>query len=324
MVRSLPAVKLGAQYFVVRRLMPLCYRSAAVELRHLRYFVAVADEMNFTKAAHRLRVAQPALSRQIRQLEDELGVKLFERNRRTVALTESGEVFLVEARNILAQSAQAMRMAQEKGEGTSGRLKIGYVWGLFHTLTPPLLAHFRHQFPNVTVDLLDMTATEQAQALVDRRLDAGFIGFAHEADALGLAKYRVGSSSFVAALPAGHRLARKRTLALRELANELLIAISDGSYPGAWKCVLQACSQAGFSPRTLQAAERGFTILGLVASGCGIAILPESLRALPHPGIVFRPLDPAPAGDLFLAWNGNHRARLRESFVGFIEQQPGT
>jgi DNA-binding transcriptional LysR family regulator len=291
-----------------------------MELRHLRYFVAVADALNFTRAAQRLHVAQPALSRQIHQLEDELGVRLFERNRRAVALTDPGRTFLAEARKILEQSANAMQMAKASADGCCGRLRVGYVWGLFHTLTPKLLARFRVRYPNVTVDLHDMAATEQAQAIRDGRLDAGFIGFAHEADAAALAMQRVGSSRFMVALPARHPAARKPRVSMNALSQELFIGISQDSYPGAWQCVLAACQQAGFKPRVLQSAERGFTILGLVASNCGIALLPESLKALPHPGTAFRPLTNAPLGDVFLAWNAKRDSRLRDTFVSFVTQ----
>jgi len=286
-----------------------------VELRHLRYFVAVADGLNFTKAAQHLRVAQPALSRQIQQLEEEVGVRLFERNRRSVSLTEPGKAFLKEARSILEQSAEAIRAAQEQGRVIRGKLALGYVWGLFHSQVPMLLARFRQEYPDVTVDLLDLTATQQATALQEGRLDAGFIGFAHEADLASLAKRQVGSSSFVVALRATHPAARKKQVPLKALSQELFIAISSDSYPGAWKHVTEACERAGFRPRTLQAGERGFTILGLVASDCGVAILPESLRALPHPGIIFRPLVDPPKGDLFIAWNPNRPSTLRDAFL---------
>ncbi len=294
-----------------------------MELRHLRYFVAVADALNFTKAAQHLRVAQPALSRQIQQLEAEVGVRLFERNRRSVSLTEPGVAFLKQARSILDQSAQAIRAAQEQGQVIRGKLTVGYVWGLFHSQVPMLLANFRREYPDVTVDLLDLTATQQATALQEGRLDAGFIGFAHEADLASLAKRQIGSSTFMAALPTSHPAARKRQVALKSLSGELLIAISAESYPGAWKHVTMACEQEGFRPRTLQAGERGFTILGLVASGCGVAILPESLRALPHSGIVFRPLIDPPRGDLYIAWNPERLSALRDAFLKTLVTEPG-
>ncbi len=274
-----------------------------MELRHLRYFVGVARELSFTRAAARLRIAQPALSRQVRQLEDELGVRLFERKARGVRLTPAGEAFLVEAQALLRQSETLVRTAQTQMSGRCSRLEVGYVWGLFHTLAPRWIARFRQEHPEVAVNLFDQTATEQARALRDGQLDLGFIGLAYEADAARLAKQKVGDCAFVAALPVNHPAARSRRIALGELAEDSFILISEQNYPGAAEFLKSACRQAGFRPRILQTAERGYTILGLVAGGCGVTLLPESLRALPHPGVCFRPIEGAPRCDLFVAWN---------------------
>ena len=291
-----------------------------MELRHLRYFVGVAQELNFTRAARKLRVAQPALSRQIRQLEDEVGVKLLERNRRGVHLTDAGQAFLGEAQSLLEQSEQAIRVAQATRQGAKGPLNLGYVWGLFHSQVPAVVERFRRQCPDVAVNLFDMTATQQAESLVQGKLDAGFIGFAHEADAAGLARRKVGSCSFVAALPKGHRAARRSRVSLAALAQDFFFTISDRSYPGASRVVLEACEQSGFRPKILQAAERGHTILGLVAGNCGVALLPEPLRALPHPGVVFRPLVQATRSDLFVAWQPGRQSELRDAFLSSLDR----
>ena len=297
--------------------MPVRY-SRNMELRHLRYFVGVADELSFTKAAQKLHVAQPALSRQIRQLEEEVGVALFERSRRSVRLTEAGQVFLGEARSLLAQSAQAVRAAQATGLAGRGSLNIGYVWGLFHSLVPAAVARFRQAFPDVAVNLFDLTATEQVAALMAGRLDAGFVGFAQELDAAGLAKQKVGACTMVAALPRSHRAARKSTVTLSALAQEFFFVISEQNYPGASRLVMEACAEAGFRPKILQTAERGHTILSLVAGNCGVALLPEPLRALPHPGVVFRPLARPTRSDFFLAWQADRAMPLRDAFVASL------
>src|SRR6185295_4841378 len=175
---------------------------------------------------------------------------------------------------------------------------------LFHSLVPATVARFRAQFPDVAVNLFDLTATQQAAALSEGRLDVGFIGFAHEADAAALRKRKVGACDFVAALPTTHPAARKSKVPLESLAQDFFFVISEQNYPGAAHFVLEACRRAGFRPRILQAAERGHTILGLVAGNCGVALLPEPLRALPHPVVVFWALDRPPTGDLFLACDG--------------------
>jgi DNA-binding transcriptional LysR family regulator len=286
-----------------------------MELRHLRYFVGVAEALNFTKAAQVLRVAQPALSRQVRQLEEEIGVTLLVRNRRGVKLTQAGQAFLTEARALLEHSDQAVRVAQRTGQGRGAPLNVGYVWGLFHSLVPAVIGRFRLKFPQAAVNLFDLTATQQAESLVSGRLDAGFIGFAQEADAAGLAKRKVGSCCFVAALPANHRAARKSHVSLATLAQDFFFVISEQNYPSASRFVLEACAQAGFRPKILQAAERGHTLLSLVAGNCGVALVPESLRALPHPGVVFRPLTQPPVGDLFIAWSPSRLSSLGKAFL---------
>jgi LysR family transcriptional regulator, benzoate and cis,cis-muconate-responsive activator of ben and cat genes len=291
-----------------------------MELRQLRYFVGVARELNFTRAAGKLHIAQPALSRQIRLLEEELGVELLKREVRGVRLTAAGEVFLAQAAALLEQSQSAIHLARVSGGRQEASLDMGYVWGLFHTLVPQWIAGFRQQHPEVAINLFDLTATQQAEALERGRLGLGFIGFALEADAARLTKRKVGRCAFLAVLPQKHPLAAKRKVALADLAQDFFVVISDETYPGAAQVLKEACRRAGFRPRILQTSERGYTILGLVAANCGVTLLPESLQALPHPGVVFRPLLDAPQGDLFVAWN---RASETPALLKFLETLPG-
>jgi LysR family transcriptional regulator, benzoate and cis,cis-muconate-responsive activator of ben and cat genes len=286
-----------------------------MELRHLRYFAAVAGELNFTRAAQKLHVAQPALSRQIRQLEDELGVTLLDRTRHGVQLTKTGRAFLAEAQAVLKQSEQAINVARKTGGSAGAQLNVGYIWGLFHSLVPPVLERFRARFPETAVHLFDLAPLAQASAILEGRLDAGFIGFAHEANSAGLSKRKVGSSTFVAALPKDHPVARKAVVTLASLADDFFLGISTETFPGASRHVTDACLRAGFRPKILQMVERGYTILGLVAGNCGVALLPESLKALPHPGIVFRPLVDPPVADLYLAWNAKSTQPVINDFL---------
>jgi DNA-binding transcriptional LysR family regulator len=196
----------------------------------------------------------------------------------------------------------AIKAAQQHGKSAVCQINLGYIWGLFHSFVPPILQRFRQRCPETPVHLFDLSPLDQAKALQDGRLDAGFIGFAHEADAAGLHKQKVGTSTFVVALPKAHRAARKSTVALANLADDFFFGISAQTYPGASHYVTRACERAGFKPKILQMVERGYTILGLVASNRGVALLPESLKALPHPGIVFRPLKEPPIADLYIAW----------------------
>ncbi|HUD83160.1 MAG TPA: LysR substrate-binding domain-containing protein [Candidatus Saccharimonadales bacterium] len=303
-----------AQYFFVPVVMPSRH-DHFMELRHLRYFAAVAGELNFTRAAQKLHVAQPALSRQIRQLEDELGVTLLDRTHHGVQLTKPGRAFLAETQAILHQSEQAIRVARNTSDHGNAQLNLGYIWGLFHSFVPPVLERFRGRFPETAVHLFDLAPLVQARAILEGRLDAGFIGFAHEANSAGLSKRKVGSCTFVAALPKDHRAARKSVVQLASLADDFFLGISTETFPGASRHVTDACVRAGFRPKILQMVERGYTILGLVAGNCGVALLPESLKALPHPGIVFRPLADPPVADLFLAWRAKSIQPVLKEFL---------
>ena len=288
-----------------------------MELRHLRYFAAVAADLNFTRAAARLHVAQPALSRQIRQLEDELGVALLTRSPRGVQLTKAGGSFLEEARALLSHSERVMHTARR--EPNEPRINVGYIWGLFHSLVPPWLESFRRQHPHTAAHLFDLAPMEQARALLEGKLDVGFIGFALEADVAGLSQRKVGTCQFVAALPRRHPQARRAKVQLASLANDFFLGISEQTYPGASRCAAEAFARAGFRPKFVQMVERGYTILGLVAGGCGVALVPESLQALPHAGVAFRPLAQPPTGDLYLAWrSGNDSSALHQ----FLDMRP--
>ncbi len=295
-----------------------------VELRHLRYYVAVAEALNFTRAAALLRVAQPSLSRQVRQLEDEIGVVLLERSQRGVRLTPAGTEFLAEARSILSRSDDAVRAIRALEDGTRGPLNLGYVWGLFHGMVPGAMERFHRLAPEAAVNLFDWTAAQQATGLAEGRLDAGFIGFGEEAEVWGLARRKVGECAWVAALPAGHPSARRRVLPIRALAGGVFLTISESAFPGAARLVAKACAEAGFRPRLVQAADRGHTLLTLVAGNCGVGLVPESLAALPHPGVVLKRLEQPPRGDLYLAWNPARKSALRDLFLGTCkEPAPG-
>jgi DNA-binding transcriptional LysR family regulator len=288
-----------------------------MELRHLRYFVAVAEELNFTRAAQRLHVAQPALSRAVRQLESELGTSLFTRSKRAVTLTEAGRRLVKQAGDLLAQSDRLIENVRLNSEGP---LRIGYVWGLFHSILPECVRRFRAAHPEAVVHLFDLSAAEQAKALVHGSLDLGFIGLALEADGARLAKTKIASCEFVAVLPRHHRAAKRKTVQLRDMAEESFIIISEKTYPGAAQKITETCAQAGFRPKILQAPERGHTVISLVAAGAGVALLPSPLQELPHSGVIFRGLEESPEIELFLAWNRKVGSAARDRFLSMIQK----
>jgi DNA-binding transcriptional LysR family regulator len=186
-------------------------------------------------------------------------------------------------------------------------------------MVPKVVGRFRAEFPETPVNLFDLAATDQASGLREGRLEAGFIGFAEEAETAGLAKKQVGACEFMAVLPSDHKAARLRRINLADFAGEKFFAISPETFPGAARYVAEACARAGFRPKTLQSTERGHTLLALVAGQRGVALAPESLQALPHPGVVFRPLSEPPRGDLYIAWVDGRLSKAGEAFVGLTE-----
>jgi len=263
-----------------------------MELRHLRYFVAVAEELHFGRAAARLGIAQPPLSQQIRQLEREIGVDLFVRARR-VALTEPGRVLLMEARAILQRVAAATLAVQRAQRGETGALAVGVVASATYGVVPRIFRTFRARHPDVALTLAVMRSAEQAAAL-----RAGQIQ-------LGLARPPFGDETLrsetlleepvVVALPGGHRLATRHALRLRALADEPFVLFPRDRRPGWSDFVRGLCRAAGFEPRIGEEATELATAMTLVAAGVGVTLVPASVRELRRTGIDYRPIAaPAP------------------------------
>lgn len=260
-----------------------------MELRHLRYFVTVADELHFGRAAQRLQMAQPPLSQQIRQLEQELGVELLYRTKRTVRLTEAGLAFLQQARQILVQSEQAIEVAQRASRGEVGRLAIGFVGSATYSLLPAVVRSFRHQFPDVCLTLHEMTTSEQIEALHDNRIQLGFVCLPINDDQLSVETVLL--ESFVAVLPEAHPLATQTQLSLASLAEESFILSPRHLGSGFYDQIIRVCQQAGFIPQVTQEATQMQTIVSLVAAELGVALVPASLQNLQRAGVVYKPLE---------------------------------
>ncbi|MGQ0702170.1 MAG: LysR substrate-binding domain-containing protein [Gemmatimonadales bacterium] len=272
-----------------------------MELRHLRYFVALAEELHFGRAAARLRVAQPALSQQLRQLEIELGVTLLARTKRRVALTEPGRAFLTEARRTLSSAAVAVRAAQRAAAGEVGSLRIGYVDLATWLNFPAILRTFRQRFPEVDVSLTELHREPQREALLRGDLDVGFFAMADRDQ--GLSGFPVARDQLLVALPGGHPLAARSTIPLGLLAEENWVLFPRELRTVHVELVLAACRQAGFVPRIVQEASQVHTIAGLVSAGVGLTLLPRAMAAAPRAGVVYRPLaGPAPELLLHVIW----------------------
>jgi DNA-binding transcriptional LysR family regulator len=291
-----------------------------MELRHLRYFVGVAEALSFTKAAQKLHTAQPSLTRQIKDLEEELGVRLLNRTKQLVTLTDEGRSFLTDAKRVLALATETVESVRRFQSGEVRALNVGYVSNLFYDLLPRTLTSFHKSFPAVSVNLFDLSCGDQFRALEDGKLDLGFVGL-HEPIALrGLEFRTIASYTTVAALPKDNPLADKRTVELKALAPMFFIGMSEASYPGYREWLTKTCRRAAFTPKVLQDVDLERTMIHAVAAGLGVALVPEQLKKLDHENVVFRPLNPTVATEGCVAWRSENNSAARQAYVQIVEQ----
>ncbi|HEX5393863.1 MAG TPA: LysR substrate-binding domain-containing protein [Rhodocyclaceae bacterium] len=262
-----------------------------MELRHLRYFVAVAEELHFTRAAERLHIGQPPLSQQIQALEEELGVQLFARSKRRVALTEAGQRFLVSARQILADTEQAAEQARRAARGEVGELRIGFTSSLPLTpLLPGVLNDYRRRHPQVTLTLREMFTTDQFDALIAERLDVGFVRYTNVTAPTGLALREIHRDPLRVVINQRHPLAGEKCLSFAQLRDESFISYPHDAGTGLSVMLRQLGLAAGFEPNVVQEAREATTQIGLVAAGLGVAILPSPLECVRLSGVRYIPL----------------------------------
>src|SRR5712671_915173 len=290
-----------------------------MELRHLRYFVAVAEDLNFTKAAAELHLAQPSLTRQIHHLEEEIGVRLLNRSKNQVALTEEGRSFLVDAKRILALAAESVLSVQRLSRGETGQLNIAYLSNFDFELLPETLGTFRQSFPHVALNLFDMTPAEQFRALEARKIDLGFIGLRPPAAIKELQWESVARQRTLVVLPTKHPLARKRQVNLAALKTMFFVGMSEKTHPGFRHWLCETCQHAGFTPRILQDAELEPALMTFVAEGLGVTLAREHIKKLPHPGVVFRPLMPQVKADYCIAWNRDNDSRALQQYIQIVK-----
>jgi DNA-binding transcriptional LysR family regulator len=265
-----------------------------IELRHLRAFVAVAEELHFGRAATRLHLAQPALTKQIQQLEVMLGVKLLDRSSRSVTLTPPGAAFLDEARRALDQTRRAVDVALRSARGETGLLRIGFSASAPTGAFPHVVRAFRRECPDVRLELTEMWSADQVEALLADRLD---LGFGNE-PAVGselLEGQTVQEDPIVAAVPATHELAGRDSVRLRELSHEPFMTFPRATAPAYFDQLIAACHRAGFSPRFAQEIMAIPATLGLVAAGLGVALLPGGVRTLQRDGVSYVEIADTPA-----------------------------
>jgi len=289
-----------------------------MELRHLRYFVAVAEELHFNRAADRLHIAQPPLSQQIKHLEAELGVELFHRRtKRQVQLTEAGQVLLRAAYPILAQLDQAVYNTQRAGRGETGTLNIGFTSTVVYDVLPAILSQYRQHFPQVNLVLQELTTTQQEEALQNHRIEVGFCHPPIKDASLQLES--ISQEPLVVALPQTHPLATATTISLGSLADEAFILFPRHLGPGLYDHIVTFCQQANFSPKVMQEAIQMQTIIGLVSAQMGVALVPASLQHLPRAGVIYKPLQEAtPQVETALVWRSDHALAVLREFLQVV------
>lgn len=297
-----------------------------MELRQLRYFLAVAEAGSFSRAAERLHVSQPPLSLHVKVLEEELGVRLLDRTNRGVSLTPAGQVFYDETRTVLRRLDQARVKAQHAGQGEVGTLSVGFVSIAGYGILPPALKRFRERFPKVDVQLHELTTDAQIREMRAGRLDLGIgLGPVDETD---LTFEKVLRESLLLAAPVGHRLIpRTGPVRLKALSNEHFIIPPRDIAPGLYDMIISLCRASGFTPKITQHARQMQTVVGLVASGMGLALVPASVQKLQRAGVQYRVLKGA-TGSVEL---GLLRARdddeglIANSFVAVLKEvAPGS
>jgi len=287
-------------------------------VRQLRYFVVVAEELNFTRAAARLQIAQPPLSRQIQNLEQMLGFTLLERTNRRVTLTAAGEVFLAECRQILSQIERSVLVAQRMAHGETGQLIVGFEGAAHHELILQMIRQLRSHFPDIELIMQEMPSGKQVEALQQEQLNIGLI----EPIAAGGSELKVMpllSEPMLVALAETHPLAQETQLTLNQLAGEPWVTGRRHHGCGLLLRILEACHRAGFQPNVQQETNDLQMILGFVAAGFGVTLLPESSR-MSQPGVVYCPIaPPVPKVALAIAWHPKRKSPVVDSFLQIVE-----
>jgi DNA-binding transcriptional LysR family regulator len=288
-----------------------------VELRHLRYFAAVAEERHFGRAALKLGIAQPPLSKQLQDLEAELGYPLFDRSRRPVELTAAGQALLEHARRLFEALEIAVRETRRAGAGHSGRLTIGYPQSLAYSGLTGLLRAFRERSPEVAIEVRELPPGDQVEALKRGDLDVGFVRAPlHEPQ---LASENIRNEKLVLALPVDHRLAIRERVALSAVAAEPFVFFPRARGPGFFDFLMSYCRDCGFTPHIVQQAPQ-IDVLALVAAGFGLSILPDSVRELRRADIVLRPIIGSPTTELRLVWRSGDPSPAVARFVEIVRR----
>jgi DNA-binding transcriptional LysR family regulator len=290
-----------------------------MELRHLRYFIVVAEELNLRRAAARLNISHPPLSRQIQDLERETGVALITRCKRGIALTGAGELFLTEARQILAHATQAIEDVREAQRGAAGRIRIAYSFGYFEPSLGTVMKLFRNRFPKVKIEIQQLGPRQQIEALQRKSIDIAYPGLRFPAVQDHIHFECIQKAPIHAVFPFGHALLSRSAIALAALADQPFVSLGGVFYDyQAW--LEKLCAGAGYRPRIIHEADTSATMFGLVAAGFGLAVLP-ALHDPPASAVAFRPIRPAlPRFDFYVAWREGDASPALQNYVAIVKE----
>lgn len=289
-----------------------------MELRHLKYFVAVAEELHFGRAAAKVQITQPVISEQIRRLEQELGVKLFFRTKRTVELTEPGKIFFSEAQEILERVEKAVCALQKADRGELGSLTIGYTGPALYTILPKIIKAFQNSYPQVELILKEICTDEQVEAFNTGNIEVGFLHPPVDSDFEFIS---IMKEKMILALPEDNSLATLTPVPIEKLSNQSFILFPQKVGPVLYSRIFTMCQQAGFIPKVVQEVTPQPTMIGLVAAGIGVSFVSQSLQNINLPGVVYRELDVStPELELSAAWKTEKISPVLQAFLKIVQK----
>lgn len=293
-----------------------------MELRQLRYFLVLAEELHFSRAAQRLSISQPPLSVAIRQLEEELGAQLFERTSKEVRLTAAGKHLRVQAQDIMEQAQRVRQDMRAIADGVQGRIRLGFVGSAIYRGLPEALESFRTRHPLVRIDMLELNSAEQIAGLQQERLDLGLLHATRPAP--GLQSHTLVSEPFMACLPDSHALAGLRKLQVRQLAGERMVLFSRQVSPDYHQQIWQICQSEGFTPDLHHEVRHWLSVLSMVSLGQGVSLVPSCLQRVGFPGLAFVPIQGRhPQSQMQAMWHPGHVQPLVESLLAHLRDSVG-
>lgn len=289
-----------------------------MELRHLRYFIATAEEENVSLAASQLHVSQPAISRQIHDLEYEIGFQLFERSGKSLKLTEAGRAFLTDAKSLLRSADEAVKNARAIASGALGELHVGYSPSLTAKFLPASLRAFQAQFPNVRVALHDVSGEEMLAGLRQNKLHVAFTAASGKKPPAGMKSSELLQDSVCVAVPPGHPFAKAKSVTLERLLNESLIGFRREDYPGYFELIEETFAQFKRTPQTVEEHDGISSVLTAVEAGRGIALVGESVGSLSGSRVKIVPVLDVPRVSVIAIWSKDSTSPFIEKFVGIV------